>query len=84
MGCQADQCNKIFTPEGIFIVTSSLAGWPIKTKEASSPHEVRLTLLVTNPVFQNIREKVLEIMPVILSNFLLVVLNYIGIRKNQI
>ena len=26
--------------------------WPTKAKEASSPHEVRLTWLDTNPVFQ--------------------------------
>ena len=30
----------------------SLEGWPTKAKEATSPHEVRLTLLDTNPVFQ--------------------------------
>ena len=29
-----------------------LERWPTKAKEASSPHEVRLTLLDTNPVFQ--------------------------------
>ena len=30
----------------------SLEGWPTKAKEAPSPHEVRLTPLETNPVFQ--------------------------------
>ena len=30
----------------------SLEGWPTKAKEAPSPHEVRLTPLDTNPVFQ--------------------------------
>ena len=30
----------------------SLEGWPTKAKEAPSPHEVRLTSLDTNPVFQ--------------------------------
>ena len=29
----------------------SLEGWPTKTKEAPSPHEVRLIPLDTNPVF---------------------------------
>ena len=32
----------------------SLEGWPTKAKEAPSPHEVRLTPLDTNPVFQNL------------------------------
>ena len=30
----------------------SLEGWPTKVKEAPSSHEVRLTALDTNPVFQ--------------------------------
>ena len=30
----------------------SIEGWPTKTKEAPSQHEVRLILLETNPVFQ--------------------------------
>ena len=34
----------------------SLEGWPTKAKEAPSPHEVRLILLNTNPVFQCLRE----------------------------
>ena len=44
MGCEAGQC-KTSTPQGIFIVTPSLEGWPTKAKEAPSPHEVRLTPL---------------------------------------
>ena len=31
---------------------TSLEGWPTKAKEAPSPHEVRLTPLDTNAVFQ--------------------------------
>ena len=30
----------------------SLEGWPTKCNEAPSPHELRLTPLDTNPVFQ--------------------------------
>ena len=52
MGCEAGRCNKISTPEGIFIVTPSLEGWPTKAKEAPSPHEVRVTSLNTNPVLE--------------------------------
>ena len=52
MGCEAGRCNKTSTPLGIFIVTSSLEGWPTKAKEVPSPNEVRLTPLDTNPVFQ--------------------------------
>ena len=52
MGCEAGRCNKTSTPKGIFIVIPSLEGWPTKAKEAPSPHEVRLTPLDTNPVFQ--------------------------------
>ena len=33
-------------------MTPSLEGWPTKAKETPSPHEVRLALLDTNPVFQ--------------------------------
>ena len=43
--------NKISIPQGIFIVTPSLEGWPTKVEEAPFPHEVKLTLLDTNPVF---------------------------------
>ena len=35
-----------------FIVISSLEGWPAKAKEAPSPHEVRVSPLDTDPVFQ--------------------------------
>ena len=38
-------------------MTPSLEGWPTKTKEAPSPHEVRLALLDTNPVFQSLGVK---------------------------
>ena len=38
-------------------MTPSLEGWPTKAKEAPSPHEIRLALLDTNPVFQSIGEK---------------------------
>ena len=51
MGCEAGQCNKTTTPQGIVTVIPSLKGWPIKAKETSSPHEVRLNTLDTNPVF---------------------------------
>ena len=44
---------KTSIPEGIFIMTTSLEGWQTKAKEAPSPHEVRLTPLDTNPVFQD-------------------------------
>ena len=52
MGCEAGRCNKMSTPQVIFKVIPSLEGWPTKAKEAPSPHEVRLTPLDTNPVFQ--------------------------------
>ena len=51
MGCEADRC-KTSTPQGIFIVTPSLEGWPTYAKEAPSPHKIRLATLDTNPVFQ--------------------------------
>ena len=35
----------------------SLEGWPTKAKEAPSPHEVRMSLLDTNPVFQSLGGK---------------------------
>ena len=41
MGCEAGQC-KTSTPQGIFIVTPALEGWPTKAKEAPSLHEARL------------------------------------------
>ena len=34
----------------------SLEGWTTKAKEAPSPHEVRLALLDTNPVFESLRD----------------------------
>ena len=37
-------------------MTPSLEGLPTKAKEAPSPHEARLTLLDTNPVFQYLGE----------------------------
>ena len=37
-------------------MTPSLDGWPIKVKETPSPHEIRLTPLDTNPVFQCLGE----------------------------
>ena len=37
-------------------MTPSLEGWPTKAKEAPSPHEIRLALLDTNPVFQSLGE----------------------------
>ena len=50
MECKAGRC-KTSTPYGIFIVIPSLEMWPTKAKEAPYPHEVRLALLDTNPVF---------------------------------
>ena len=38
------------------MVMPSLERWPTKAKEAPSPHEVRLTPLDTNPVFQCLGE----------------------------
>ena len=35
-------------------MTPSLEGWPTKAKEAPSPHEVRISPLDTNPVFQSL------------------------------
>ena len=35
-------------------MTASLEGSQTKAKEAPSPHEVRLALLDTNPVFQSL------------------------------
>ena len=37
MGYKAGQCNKPSTLQGIFIVTTSLEGWPTKANEAQSP-----------------------------------------------
>ena len=41
-------------------MTPSRKRWPTKAKEAPSPHEVRLVLLDTNPVFQSPREYRIE------------------------
>ena len=38
-------------------MTPSLEGWPTKAKVAPSPHQVRVTLLDTNPGFQCVGEK---------------------------
>ena len=55
MGCEAGRC-KTSSPEGIFIVTPSLEGWPTKAKEGRSSHEVRLASLDTKLVFQSLGE----------------------------
>ena len=34
------------------MVIPSLEGWPTKAKETPSPHDIRLTPMDTNPVFQ--------------------------------
>ena len=39
-------------PIGSFVMTPSLEGWLTKAKEAPSAHEVRMTPLDVNPVFQ--------------------------------
>ena len=57
MGYEAGRCNKTSTPEGIFVVIPSLEGWPTKAKEATSPHEVRLTPLDPNRLFQCLEKK---------------------------
>ena len=41
-------------------MTPSLEGLPTKAKEAPSPHEVKLALLYTNPVFQSLGGKLTE------------------------
>ena len=51
-----DWSNKTSTLWSTFIVIPSLERWATKAKEATSPHEVRLTLLDTNPVFQHLGE----------------------------
>ena len=37
-------------------MTPSIEGWPTKAKEAPSAHEVRMSTLNTNPVFQSLVE----------------------------
>ena len=59
MGYEAGRCNKTSTPEGVFVVIPSIEGWPTKAKEATSPHEVRLTPLDTNRLFQCLEKKTL-------------------------
>ena len=53
MGSKAGRC-KTSTP---YTPRASLEGSPTKAKEVPSPHEVRLALLDTNPVFQCLGEK---------------------------
>ena len=57
MGCKAGRCNETSTPEGIFIVTPSLEGWPTKVKETTPSHKVKLTPLDINPEFQCLWER---------------------------
>ena len=59
--CKASRYNKTSIPQGIFIMIPSLEGWPTKAKEAPSPHEVKLILLDTNPVFQCLGEVKIKI-----------------------
>ena len=47
----------------------SLEGLPTKAKEAPSPHEVRLALLDTNPVFHSLGESIY-----VVSNTFLIIL----------
>ena len=42
-------------------MTPSLEGWTTKAKGASSPHEVRLALVDTNPVFQCLGDRAYSI-----------------------
>ena len=49
MGCEAGWYNKKSTAYGIFPVISLLEEWSTKAKEEPYPHEVRLTLLNTDP-----------------------------------
>ena len=57
MGCEASRCNNISNPYVIFIVKPPLEGWPTKAKEAPPSHEVRMTPLDNNPVFQCLGSK---------------------------
>ena len=50
-------------------MTPSLEGWPTKAKEAPFPHEVRLALLGTNPVFQSLGVNNASIMSFVLTDF---------------
>ena len=49
-------------------MTPSLEGLPTKAKEAPSPHEVRLTPLDTNPIFQCLEINMLYISKFIFAN----------------
>ena len=60
MGCKAGYCNKTSNLQGIFILRPSVEGWPSKAKEATSTHEVKLTPLETNPLFQCLGEKYVQ------------------------
>ena len=43
-------------------MTPSPEGWPTKAKEAPSPHEVKLAPLDTNPVFQRLKLKMINVL----------------------
>ena len=69
-------------------MTPSLKGWPTKAKEAPSPHEVRLALLDTNPIFhslEGVKEFSISIFKFQYSNvFLFLMLEANGNRANGI
>ena len=50
-------------------MTPSLEGWPTKAKEAPSPHELRLALLDTNPVFQSLGEELSSVLSPLHKHF---------------
>ena len=50
-------------------MTPSLKGQPTKVKEAPSPHEVILTPLETNPVFQCFGDKVKGAEVLLMENY---------------
>ena len=54
-----------------FIVIPSLEGWPTKAKDAPSSHEVRLTLLDTNPVFHCLGDNKTMLQPWIVCKIVL-------------
>ena len=49
-------------------MTPALEGLPTKAKEEPSPHEVRLTPLDTNPIFQSLGINLLYISKFIFAN----------------
>ena len=49
---EGGRCNKTFNPKIVFIVTPSLEVWPTKPP---TRHEVKLTLLDTNPEFPSLK-----------------------------